>query len=608
MTAREGERAAATRAIRIDAHAERSVFEGWGTSLAWWANAVGRWPRPDRDALVRRIFSVADSGLGLTVARFNAGGGENPGLEPTMQARAVMDGYRTAPDADLDKAADPGQRAVLREAARLVAEDGGELSVEVFGNSPPWWATFSGSVTGASTPGGRWPAPNLSPVFERDYLRYLRDVADFLERDTGIRVTSLSPFNEPTSRWWVLGGRQEGCHFTPGGIDRLLTELSEMPDGTDARTIAASEEWSLDQTLASWDALGPTARRTVGRLNTHSYDGESRSAVRARAARADVGLWVSEFGEGEPCGRELALAIVRDLRELAPNAWVLWQAVSPDAWGLLRFGRDAASVDVTPKFQVFARFTRSIRPGMRLVGTDDPMSVAAFGDKRFAAVIVGDPGAEQVVRVEVGAAVLGDVEVTITNAACAGPTTTQRAEADDGVVSFALPAGCIASLTAEATVGPDDDRYRGSGTWWLEHESGARLGLAAAGEDELGAGARVLGVAPDDRALAQRWRAEAYGDGSARWVCEASGHQLDIVHGSRRHGAHVIQWHAGLAESAAAHSRFEVLDAGGGAVALVARHSGLALALDDSGRGVQRPVGGPGTRWRLTRAVGLTGR
>jgi len=409
------------RTIRVDIYAEQGVFEGWGTSLAWWANTVGRWPHAKRTTVVRRIFGLANGGLGLTVARFNAGGGENPGVVPTMQPRAEMDGYRVTPDADFDETADPGQRAVLRDARRAVAQDGGALVVEVFGNSPPWWATVSGTVTGATDDAGL-AAPNLDPVFARDYLSYLSEVAAFVERDTGVRVMSLSPFNEPTSNWWVLGGRQEGCHFTPDGIDRLLTELSEMPQVLAGRTIAASEEWSLEQALGTWDALGPTARRMVGRLNTHTYYGDARAAVRARAARAEVALWASEYGEGGPCGREMALAIVRDLRELAPSAWVLWQAVSPDAWGLLRFAREDGDVTTTPKFEVFARFSRSIRPGMTLVGTDDPRSVAASGDGVFSAVVVGDAESDEVVCIDLGSAPagagLGTAEVTIASVSC----------------------------------------------------------------------------------------------------------------------------------------------------------------------------------------------
>ena len=603
------------RTIRVDLHAEQGVFEGWGTSFAWWANAVGRWPSERRDAVIRRLFSLEHGGLGLTVARFNAGGGENPGIEVTMEPRAVMEGYRRSLGVVLDEAADQGQRAVLREAARVAAGSGDELVVEVFGNSPPWWATCSGSVTGASTESGR-PAPNLSPVYARDYLRYLRDVAEFIERDAGVRVASLSPFNEPTSWWWVLGGRQEGCHFTAEGVDSLLTDLAELPDVTRGRTIAASEEWSLDQSVATWDALGPTARRVVGRLNVHTYDGASRAAVRARATRAAVPLWVSEYGDGEASGRDLALALIRDMRELAPSAWVLWQAVSPDSWGVLRLSRDGSSVRQTPKFEVLARFTRAIRPGMILVGTDDPLSVAASGGGRFTAVVVGDAEEAREVRIDVGSAALDPCEVTIALAAARvsgrEALVSFEVEPDGGVVAFALPAGGIASLAAPLTAPGADDGFRGSGTWWLEHESGVRLGLVAAGADELGAGARVAGVAPDDRSPAQRWRAEACGDGSSRWVCEASGMQLDIERRSKRRGAHAIQWPAGLAEQAPSHNRFtfaaagegEREDEGGGRDAhLIAQHSGLALALDASGRGVQRRADEPGTRWRLVRAA-----
>lgn len=595
------------RTIRVDIHAEQTVFRGWGTSLAWWANAVGRWPRVEREPVVRGVFGMADGGLGMTIARFNAGGGENPGLASTLQARMVMEGYREAPDADLDPNADPGQRAILSDAARIAAEEHGQLTVEVFGNSPPWWATISGSVTGSRGRGSK-PAPNLAPDHARDYLCYLADVADLVERDAGVHVTSLSPFNEPTARWWVHGGRQEGCYFTRGGIDGLLGELAQNPELHRGRVVAASEEWSLEQATATWDALSAKAREVVGRINVHTYDGDTRAAVRARAARSRLPLWVSEFGEGGAFGRELALGIVHDLRELSPSAWVLWQAVSPDAWGPLRLG-PGADVRVAPKLAVLARFTRSIRPGMTLVGTDDPLSVAAVGHGRLAVVVVAEHNAERVVHLHVpGASITGPAEVEIVNAMWDGGAPSHfRVGPDDGTLDLLLPAGCVASLTMPIAARGDDKRFLGSGTWWLVHESGSRLGLSAAREQELFVGVEVAGVAPDDGALAQRWRAEACGDGSARWVCEASGHQLDVWHRAKRSGARVVQWRAGVAERAPVNSRFDVVDAGERSVMLVARHSGHALALDRRGRGVQRSVGEPGTRWRLVRAGALLG-
>jgi hypothetical protein len=238
---------------------------------------------------------------------------------------------------------------------------------------------------------------------------------------------------------------------------------------------------------------------------------------------------------------------------------------------------------------------------MRLVGTDDPHSVAAVGGDRFSAVIVGDADAHDRIGLDVGGEMAGPAEVVIVDAVGSGAMRRELLEAEGGLLRFRLPAGCVASVTARVASHPDDG-FRGSGTWWLEHESGVRLGLAATGDGELSSGVRLAGVAPDDRSLGQRWRAEAFGDGSLRWVCEASGQQIDIERASQRPGAHAVQWLAGLAEKAPPHSRFDLIEAADGTSMLVARHSSMVLALDDHGLCVQRRTNEPGTSWRLLRA------
>jgi hypothetical protein len=454
--------ASMTRRIRIDPAArEPRPFEGFGTSLAWWASAVGRLPRAEREPVLRRLFSLSDGGLGLNVVRFNAGGGEQPGLPMTMDPRAVMDGYQSAPERPLDETADAGQRAVLRDAARIAAEEGRELVVEVFGNSPPWWATVSGSVTGASDASGL-PAPNLDPVFSADYLRCLADVADFIEHDAHVRVASISPFNEPTSDWWRFGGPQEGCHFTPEGIDTLLREsLAEHAAGPlrrhgssgrgHSRLVAASEEWSLDQTLATWDALGATARRAVGRLNVHTYDGSNRTAVRALAEEAGIPLWVSEFGTGDVSGATLVQTLARDLRELMPTAWVLWQAVSTDAWGLLVSDPQGRPRRTTAAFEVFARFTRALRPRMRLVACDGSGAVAAISEDSVAVVLAAAPdAAAETFELDLSAFTRPATVVAETSVigALGGPSRAELAPQADGTVRFEVPVGAIVSVQA----------------------------------------------------------------------------------------------------------------------------------------------------------------
>lgn len=56
-------------------------FEGWGTSLAWWANVLGGWKDKQKENEVMDLLFDPDRGLGLTIVRYNIGGGENPELK-----------------------------------------------------------------------------------------------------------------------------------------------------------------------------------------------------------------------------------------------------------------------------------------------------------------------------------------------------------------------------------------------------------------------------------------------------------------------------------------------------------------------------------------------
>ena len=53
-------------------------FEGWGTSLCWWANVVGGYSNRNDYA------SLAFTTLKLNIVRYNIGGGENPVIANTM--------------------------------------------------------------------------------------------------------------------------------------------------------------------------------------------------------------------------------------------------------------------------------------------------------------------------------------------------------------------------------------------------------------------------------------------------------------------------------------------------------------------------------------------
>lgn len=65
----------------VDLNTRYQKFEGWGTSLAWWANVAGGFPEPGRSTITRLFFDQV-TGLGLNVVRYNIGGGENPAYLP----------------------------------------------------------------------------------------------------------------------------------------------------------------------------------------------------------------------------------------------------------------------------------------------------------------------------------------------------------------------------------------------------------------------------------------------------------------------------------------------------------------------------------------------
>ena len=57
-------------------------FQGWGTSLCWWANRLGYSEKLTADAA--KVF-FSDEGLDLNIGRYNIGGGDNVGEEVTVE-------------------------------------------------------------------------------------------------------------------------------------------------------------------------------------------------------------------------------------------------------------------------------------------------------------------------------------------------------------------------------------------------------------------------------------------------------------------------------------------------------------------------------------------
>ncbi|HRR75184.1 MAG TPA: glycoside hydrolase, partial [Ruminococcus sp.] len=170
------------------------IFEGWGTSLCWWANRVGY-----SDTLAQKCADTfyGDDGLRLNIARFNIGGGDDPSHDHITRTDSNMPGYTRYNNGNVtyDWTADYNQRNVLQRSIKAVGDD---MIVEMFSNSPPYYMTNSGCSTGNKDAGSN----NLKDDCYDDFAEYMAEVCDHYQNVWGIDVQSVEPMNEPYTNFW----------------------------------------------------------------------------------------------------------------------------------------------------------------------------------------------------------------------------------------------------------------------------------------------------------------------------------------------------------------------------------------------------------------------
>ena len=402
-------------AVHVDWRHPGPPFEGWGTALAWFAHVTGRFAEPHRTRLADLLYG--GDGLALNIARYNIGGGNAPETPAYLRPGGDVPGFWRKPGAqsgadwnpDADNAwdwsADAGQRWWLDAIKARVAPQ--ELIVEAFSNSPPYFMTRSGLVSGNANA----LEDNLTPGFEIKFSKYLARVTAELERRHGIRFRTLSPINEPNTPYWIATNTQEGAHWSLEAQSRMFVALAQVLSEYGMRTeIAGPDETNPQTFFVDWAALSADAKAAIRQINVHSYEWIGKSGVRDIAEASGKRLWMSEVDLSPANVREdindmrpaiaLAQQIVTDINSMNPRAWVLWQAIenSPSAdpksssnWGLIK--ADFSSPErpdyrLTKKFWAFANFTRFIRPGYRFLKSDNPDALVAENPKTHEVVIV----------------------------------------------------------------------------------------------------------------------------------------------------------------------------------------------------------------------------
>lgn len=387
-------------------------FQGWGTSLCWWAHRLG-W----NDELAQSAADLfySKNGLALNIMRYNIGGGDDPTHNHIVRTDSKIPGWteylgfggvRFTPDADKN------QLNVLK---KCVEAAGDEAFVEAFSNSPPYYMTVSGCTSGSHDA----VSDNLKADCVEEFADYLAGVCEYIEQKLGITIGSLAAMNEPNTDYWrENSGKQEGCHFDPGeSQNRILIATSKaMKDRGMAHThITASDETNCKSQLIACRNFTDEVWSHVDRISVHTYSRAWKS-LGSYAIKRNMPLWMTETDwsnsvrgckNGMGPGLWFADKIIQDLTLLSPQAWIMWQTIgsytgsepfdgnydgpqvdmTKGFWGVASCDFDKKEILLSQKYYCFGQFTRYIRPGMTLLPIDRH-TVGAYNKEENKLVIV----------------------------------------------------------------------------------------------------------------------------------------------------------------------------------------------------------------------------
>ena len=388
------------------------VFEGWGTSLCWWANRIGY-----SDSLAQQAAELfyGDEGLRMNIARFNIGGGDDPTHTHITRTDSNMPGYTVYNNGNVsyDWNADYNQRNVL---LRAIQEAGDDMIVEMFSNSPPYYMTKSGCSSGGKDPN----VNNLRDDCYDDFAEYFAEVCAHYENTLGVDIQSATPLNEPYTNFWsAYSYKQEGCHFDQGESEsNIILELQKSMDkrGLGDVILSGTDETSIDTQIDSYNKLSSDAKKAIDRIDTHTYSGSKRSQLKELAIKEGKNLWMSEVDGSGTAGTNagemssalwLANRITVDVNEMNASAWIMWQVidnhiskegyngnkdkgmvdVNGGFWGTAVADHDNNNIILTKKYYGFGQYSRYIRPGMIMLKSSDT-TLAAFDKENQQLVIV----------------------------------------------------------------------------------------------------------------------------------------------------------------------------------------------------------------------------
>ncbi len=377
----------------IDLGRKHQEIDNFGASDAWTMQKIGAWSDASKNKVADLLFSV-DKGIGLSLWRFNIGGGNTP--------HNIRHPWRSVETFDVNE----GRYDWSKQANELwfarAARDRGVPYLLGFVNSPPQRMTKNG-LTNSGT--DKQSTTNLKEGMEKPFAMFLCDIVEHFqslpEKDRLI-FNYLSPINEPAVAWEV-GNNQEGNRADNDDIKRVLRalhdEIARRKLDVKVRALESNSVRHLWELAAKesrqWGApYGDYLKVFCGDPNIlplldgvfcyHDYSSFSGPSVEADHARLgqeivqypNVKLWMSEIcilRSRRDLGMNMALDVAKlihaDLVLSGASAWHWWLAMSESDYkdGLLytnwRRSGDEESIIESKTLWAMGNFSRFIRPG-----------------------------------------------------------------------------------------------------------------------------------------------------------------------------------------------------------------------------------------------------
>lgn len=459
--------------LGVDATAGQ-VMEGFGASGAWWPADLIHFTDDAQHELGELLFSRA--GLELSQYRFNIGGGGTGVTDPYKAPPSFLQ-----PSGQYDWDADPAGMTFLH-----MASDYHVPILVGFVNSAP--AVFT---TNHQSCGGQLAAGSVAA-----YAAYLTAVVDHLDQVDHIRLSYISPMNEPDGSQPTC--RQEGMAVPVSERAELVDDLAADLAGTAADPGVMADESSLvRQLLDELPQWLPQAGGSVAVVAHHTYDFPGPDLLE-QEAQLPVKHWATEiccwnghrfgwqFDPTMDSGLWLADTIWDDLVQAKDSAFDWWVAVSPNmgcdptsdptcSTSVNPAGRNDGLVYIDPnwrtdgnerfyltkRYWVMAAFSRYVRPGAVLhdvTGLPDGVKGVAFDENgNWVVEVINDTDTDlDGVYLDVPGVNGSDLHVYLTDSLRdLAPVTADR--------SGALPRVDLAARSLTTVVVGDIDTYTSHG-------------------------------------------------------------------------------------------------------------------------------------------------